>query len=719
LSLISAASLNLFLNVIWLPSYGQPVVAGFANVKGEQDRGEFLLSELNCTACHQGQKKALKRLRPKNAPNLVFVGIRLRARDIEAFIRAPQKFKPGTTMPSVLHGENAEEDAASVAAFLASLSGPPADVPRGDIGRGRSLYHSIGCVACHAPGTGYRPEGMADSVELTLIRGPSAPIGLAGSYSHAALTSFLLDPLKIRPSGRMPNMMLSPQESADLAAYLLRDRKPGGAQTEGGSSALVHKGRTAFAARKCDACHALDVGPARRVAISMESLDPNSQRGCLSTSPSPAAADYSLSEKQRKVLKAALPVLHEAKPLTSVERVQRTLATFNCYACHERNGIGGPEPGRAQFFRTAISATETLGDEGRIPPGLSRVGYKLTQFWLEKILDGKGSVRPYLKTRMPIFGVKNVQALSKDFAALDINPAAPRLDLSGRQRHQRSFVGRKLMGVHGLNCITCHGLKGQKSLGVPAVDLADTTERLRPEWFREYLLDPQRLRPRTLMPAFFSKGLSPVKMMMSGNSAVKQIDQIWMYLKEIDQQPLPDGMAKESFELKPHKQPIVFRTFMEHAGMQAVAVGFPQGVHVAFDSKEIRWAVAWRGKFLDAESTWRDRFTPLAKPIGKEVKVLPGWMPFAVLKNSNDAWPDSNGTEAGYQFLGFELDKTRVPTFLYSFKGLKIEDRMEPGARPFKRTLRIRGNVADLFFKDLGGKITAVETDQILETFHW
>ena len=719
MSLISAASLNILLNVIWLPSFGQPFVAGFAIVKGEQDRGEILLSELNCTACHQGQKKTLKRLRPKNAPKLVSVGSRLRARDIEAFIRAPQKIKPGTTMPSVLHGENAEEDAAAVAAFLASLVGPPADVPRGDVGRGSSLYHSIGCVACHAAETGYRPDGMADSVELTLIRGPSEPIGLAGFYSHAALTSFLLDPLKIRPSGRMPAMMLSPQESADLAAYLLRDRKPGGAQTEGGSSALVRKGRTAFAARKCDACHALDDGSPKRVALSLELLDPDSQRGCLSTTPSSAAVDYSLSKKQRSALKGALMALHDSKPLTSTERVRRTMATFNCYACHERNGIGGPEPGRAQFFRTAMSATESLGDEGRIPPGLSRVGYKLTQVWLERILDGKGSVRPYIRTRMPVFGAKNLHALSKDLAAADINPAAPRLDLSGRQRHQRSFVGRKLMGVHGLNCITCHGLKGQKSLGVPAVDLADTTERLRPEWFREYLLDPQRLRPRTLMPAFFLKGRSPVKMMMSGNSAVKQIDQIWMYLKEIDQQPLPDGMTKESFELKPQKQPIVFRTFMEHAGMQAVAVGFPHGVHVAFDSKEIRWAVVWRGKFLDAESTWRDRFTPLARPLGKEVKVLPGWMPFAVLKDSNDAWPDSKGTEAGYQFLGFKLDKTRVPTFMYSFKGLNIEDRMEPEDRSFRRTLRIRGKTADLFFRGLGGEISAVETDEILETCHW
>jgi mono/diheme cytochrome c family protein len=642
------------------------------------------------------------------------------ARDIEAFIHAPQAINPGTTMPSLLRDGEAEKDASAIAAFLASLSSH-SDVKalEADVDRGRGLYHSVGCVACHSPEPGYRPEGLAESVKLSQMKTLSAPIGLARFYSHAALATFLLDPLKVRPSGRMPGMKLSPQEAADLSSYLLRDQKLRGGKHQGNSVTAAQKGRSAFASRKCVACHALSEDPISSIAKSLESLKPDSPEGCLGDAPSPAAADYSLSKIQKNALRAALSALKESKPLTASERVHRTMASFNCYACHERNGIGGPEPGRSQFFRTALSATESLGDEGRIPPSLSRVGYKLTPNWLQKILNGKGDVRPYMKTRMPVFGVENVHSLPPDFFAADIDPAAPLLDLTGRQRHQRSFVGRKLMGVNGLNCITCHGLKGNKSLGVPAVDLADTTERLRPEWFREYLLDPQRLRPRTLMPAFFPEGRSPVKMMMSGNNAVKQIDQLWMYLKEVDQQPLPDGMVKETFELKPEKQPIVFRTFMQHAGMQAIAVGFPQGVHVAFDSKEIRWAVAWHGKFLDAESTWRDRFTPLAKPLGKDVKTFPKWMPLAILKNSKDVWPGSVGVNAGYRFLGFKLDKARVPAFLYSFNGMKIEDRIEPDGRSLMRILKIEGKTDGLFYRDLDGKISAVGTNELQETYRW
>jgi hypothetical protein len=38
--------------------------------------------------------------------------------------------------------------------------------------------------------------------------------------------------------------------------------------------------------------------------------------------------------------------------------------------------------------------------------------------------------------------------------------------------------GRKLVGVGGLTCIACHQFAGNKSLGIPALDLASTGGRL-------------------------------------------------------------------------------------------------------------------------------------------------------------------------------------------------------------------------------------------------
>ena len=135
---------------------------------------------------------------------------------------------------------------------------------------------------------------------------------------------------------------------------------------------------------------------------------------------------------------------------------------------------------------------------------------------------------------------------------------------------------------------------------------------------------------------------------------------------------------KEAFELKPADRPIVFRTFMTGVGMHAVAVGFPEGIHAAFDSRQIRWAQAWRGRFVDAESTWDDRFTPLTPALSEDLVVLPPGPPFAVLAGGDSPWPAAGGVPSGYRFGGFRLDGSGAPVFLYEFAGLRFEDRVTP-----------------------------------------
>ena len=70
---------------------------------------------------------------------------------------------------------------------------------------------------------------------------------------------------------------------------------------------------------------------------------------------------------------------------------------------------------------------------------------------------------------------------------------------------------------------------------------------------------------------------------------------------------------------------------MQSAGTHAIAVGFPQKVHFAFDAEQISLAQAWRGRFLDAEGTWFVRHAPPADPIGEAHTRLPGSVPFATL----------------------------------------------------------------------------------------
>src|SRR5207342_807899 len=113
-------------------------------------------------------------------------------------------------------------------------------------------------------------------------------------------------------------------------------------------------------------------------------------------------------------------------------------------------------------------------------------------------------------------------------------------------------------------CVSCHGLKDRKALGVAMINLTNTVQRIQPEYFKELLLNPQATQVGTLMPPLF----------MGRKKADQEIEEIWTYLKEIDQFRLPEGLLQTGdYELKPDKEkrPIIFRTFLVGAGMEAVA----------------------------------------------------------------------------------------------------------------------------------------------------
>ena len=81
--------------------------------------------------------------------------------------------------------------------------------------------------------------------------------------------------------------------------------------------------------------------------------------------------------------------------------------------------------------------------------------------------------------------------------------------------------------------------------------------------------------------------------------------------------------------------------------------------------------------------------------------ALPPGPPFAILAGENSPWPDAGGFPAGYRFGGFRLDEGGVPTFLYEFEGLQVEDRVTPtpDGRSLRRELRVRGPARDLWFR--------------------
>ena len=701
------------------PSY--PLVVGFERFhrNGDADRlhgGEILLGELGCTHCHAADETVFQRVIPRQAPILDGVGGRIRLTYVKDFLTRPQATKPGTLMPHLLAGWEPSERAAAVEAlahFLASLEVPdPAESVAGanplEIEQGKRLYHTVGCVACHAPfeasGTLHQAAGEGFSPERIQIPPPRVPsVSIADQGRKTALeplAGFLMDPLRTRPAGRMPPMSLSNSEARSIAAYLL-EQGTDFTTTDRAEPEVerVARGRVLFRELRCNACHRLDEEETAAARLPpLEALDPETPGGCLDPTPRKGVPDYELDPVQRSALAEALAGLKgEVARLDPEAEVRRYLEVYNCFACHQRGEQGGPEAGRAAYFLPVEELD--MGNEGRLPPPLTEAGRKLTPKWLRKVLKGSGMVRPYLRVRMPDYG-QAAETLAAALIRADEDLELPATDVSGTLHHHRNRYGRRLMGADGLNCINCHGLRGHPSTGMPALDLADTLERLQPDWFKRYLLDPDSSRPGTLMPTYFEGGKGTLTEVLEGDPD-KQIEAILTYLKELDQTRLPVGMEpKEFFDLVPGDRPILLRTFMEEVGTHAIAVGFPQGIHFAFDALEVRSKILWRGRFLNAESTWSNRFSPFVRPLSEDRAKLPETMPLAFLESGPGPWPGGMGQQAGYRMRGFRVSPSGEPTFLYSFRGIAVQERLIPSQDNawFRRTLELTGQGESVWF---------------------
>lgn len=700
--------------------------------------GSLLLTELNCTACHQ---TPLEQLQPRRAPRLDALGHRVTGQWLKAFLQDPAAARPGTSMPRML-GELAESDRNDVIdalmAYLGSLREPyvqptsTASNPiafefwnKGDPDRGRILFHQVGCVACHEFDADYQagsqprsplddliaqldPEELAEMGLSDQVRPvPSVPLNrLAARHTRESLTHFLLDPASIRPAGRMPAMKLTPAEAADLAAWLVRSADESGERDSSGgraiesqvptasSASLIALGARYFQEFHCTDCHPRPRGTEAAkapAATALDQLNASSQQSCLSVATGKLPV-YRLSTRQVDSLKQVLENLSSAgQELADSGRLaQLKLHQLNCIACHERAGRGGVGVRRRAFFET--EGDVDLGDEGRLPPPLDGVGRKLFPAALQNVLMGKGDIRPHMQARMPVFPQDKVAALPALLAKADDARDRKADDVFG-QVSGLAAAGRELMDV---GCVQCHPFNGERLPGVIGIDLATVRGRIRPDWLRQFLLNPTELKSRTRMPTFFPNGKTATPSILEGR-VDRQLAAMWAYLSDIEQQPLPqkllDGRLHD-FEIIPETQPVVLRTFMRKAGPQAIAVGFPIRVHYAFDAEQLRLAQIWRGRFLDAHGTWYDRFTPPADPLGSNPVDLPDGSFVARFSQHDAAWPKTDLETT--RFRGYRLDTRRVPTLSYRVNVDLIEERIEPvAANELVRTVRIEHSGGD------------------------
>ncbi len=794
--------------------------------------GTALLGDLNCTACHTASTAQAMWLLPKTAPTLKDVGNRASPEWLQKYLASPSEAKQGATMPDVLHG-NAEQ-AEALTHYLLSLSKPNVHRVSPDkaaVARGESMFHSVGCVACHAPQNGA-------ALPTTWVALPQ----MVQKWGHDGLRRFLLDPLASRASGRMPAMHLTDGEASDIAHYLLREtkvpaavevalyrqrinsledldtsliartspvsglvlenRERGGAMryttwlhveragdytlylTAKGSSRLsingewvmgaeswktenvkekhtlhldvgrhelkvdyvargqkepslavewegagvtreqippsrlssekvpvvepapfvvdkvkAEQGRALYTSMNCATCHEQKL--MLKPAPSLAALD--TTRGCLAEKVASEVPDYHLNESQRAALRDGLSEL-SAKTLAAplpAQRVAHTMATFRCIACHTRDGVGGISPERNAFFTANV---DDLGDEGRLPPKLDGVGDKLRPEWLAKLLGEGVSVRPYMNTRMPMFGAANVGHLAELFVALD-RQATPLVNVPDKPEVQRE-EGRRLAGTNGLSCIACHRFNRQPAHTMQVLDLTMTTERLNEDWFRRFLRDPNKFNVGTRMLPLWPGGRTLIPAVLEGDTD-RQHAALWTYLADGARAKFPEGLSRQNMELIVGGEAVVYRGKLWEAGFRAIATGYPGQLNAAFDAEEMRLALVWRGRFLNVSPHWSVQGMGRIRPLENDVALLPHGSPLAILTSEATPWPSETSKDLGMKFIGYQLDSLKRPTMLYRFGEMNVEDFVSPVGTGLHRTVKFSAAPsAGMYFRLATGKLS-------------
>lgn len=499
-------------------------------------QGLEVLTSRRCIQCHPAFEGAEKTKiagwleTELKGPSLKDVGARLRPEWMARWIHNPRALRADASMPRFADLD--AQEAADLAAFLATLGTPPPDAPAPApeaVAEGGRLFAQLRCVGCHT-----RPDREPDSSRVPLSH-------VAAKWRPEALREFLKAPARHYPWIGMPDFGLTDAEASALAAFLrARSRSEGPSGPEGNA----HRGAERARARRCASCHEIP-GIDRPPELAGLRRIPGEgwTRGCLAPRPEGSAPDFGLTETERRAA-AAFATTTDRSALSreeSVEFAERQVRALRCVACHRRDGqtalwasLQGEVKDLLPPKKPADPDFEEAPAEELPVPSLTWAGEKLKPEWTARFLAGRipERPRPFLAPlRMPAF--RAAEALARGLAASHGFP--PSSAPEPAPDPELAAAGRKLAGPNGgFDCLACHGIGNRAATKVfeaPGPNLKLARDRLTKEYFVRWMRAPLRLEAGTKMPQFFPDGRSPLVEVLDGDAA-RQIEALWQYLLE-------------------------------------------------------------------------------------------------------------------------------------------------------------------------------------------
>ena len=208
----------------------------------------------------------------------------------------------------------------------------------------------------------------------------------------------------------------------------------------------------------------------------------------------------------------------------------KLIRQYNCYGCHDINGEGGRI---ADSIKDILPEALQAEHRNYAPPSLYSEGSKVQMDWLFSYFQSPTIIRPNLQVRMPSFNLSDnnwnsIIAAFRDMEDHDLIYESIHSADKKSAKYQQGFELVSDYGYYDLDkdewidlfnegsrCYVCHFNNDVPpgkdfSISDPTVwapNLALSKDRLRPEWVKEWLRNPQHYMAYTKMvaPALYNK----------------------------------------------------------------------------------------------------------------------------------------------------------------------------------------------------------------------
>ena len=572
--------------------------------KSDWEEGRRHVKDLGCANCHEISNVD----GPALAPTLHNLAGNMNARWLAEYLASGRHGAEGRAPE--LNLDRAQADALAHA-LCEDKPGRTVDSPSaGDDRRGEELFHTVGCLACHA----------IDDVG-TVDAGGGDLSNVGDKRTRSFFTKWLSEPALVNEDHQMPQFDLTDNEVRDLTEFL--SQRHSGTKLSAPKAAATGSARTLLAGKNCAACHKMPSEFAsiensrRRTRLTAESDWSNS---CVGPAKK-GRPNYSVRSATRRAINEFVAVSEKLPPplagfLFAPVDGSELMRAQNCLGCHSRGEHNGLRDASEQAASKLPDLQQHLS--AMSPPSLNSVGDKLTDEAIANAIKREGgSRRPWKHVQMPRFNLNQseISAIVKTLVKEDRVPPVPAVgtDRESVPDDRRKFVaGSRLVTSDGFGCTSCHKIGKTEPNKAPThllgPDLSMLGDRIREPWFRRWLKNPANIVPRVEMPSV----QHPVRGLLEENLS-HQIGATWHVLnqKRFDP-PLPNpvrivrhsGVSESSG--RAHVLTDVMR-YDGHSLIKPFAIGLANRHNILLDLQHGRlldWSIGDTAKQRTQGKTW-------------------------------------------------------------------------------------------------------------------